>query len=49
MKKLTALALAGILTLSACGETTEQSQRAGELILFSTVAAGVACGIAKVC
>lgn len=47
MKTLTALALAGILTLGAC--TQPQQQTAGELLMFSVVGAGIACGLAKVC
>lgn len=49
MKKLTALALAGILTLSACGSTAEQRQNLGELTVATVVGAGIVCGLAKIC
>jgi protein involved in sex pheromone biosynthesis len=47
MKKLAVIAIAGVLTLSAC--TENQGQTAGELLMFSVVAGGIVCGAAQIC
>ena len=47
MKKLAVIAIAGVLTLSAC--TENQGQTAGELLMFSVAAGGIVCGAAQIC